>query len=231
MQAEISSKNQPTEPDELKILITDDGSPTLLNKNINETYHSRHGARQESMHVFIHVGLKQMVKDPLHVLEIGFGTGLNATLTALHGDQKTVHYTALEPYPAAIELLEQLHYFSTPAEMQLHRDIIHADFDKITSLSSHFHLKKLKVKIQEFVTEEKYDLIYFDAFAPMVQPEMWTLSIFEHMFSLMNNNGIMVTYCAKGQVRRNMMAAGFSVERIAGPPGKREMLRATKKPS
>ena len=215
----------------MKILITDDGSPTLLNTMIDETYHSRHGARQESMHVFIHAGLKQLMKDPLHILEIGFGTGLNATLTALHCDQQNVHYTALEPHPVAIELLGQLHYFSTPEEMQLHLDIIHADFEKITSLSSHFHLKKLRVKIQEYATEEKYDLIYFDAFAPLVQPEMWTLSIFEQVFSMMNIGGIMVTYCAKGQVRRNLMAAGFSVERIAGPPGKREMLRATKKTS
>ena len=210
------------------VLITHDGSPTLLNKNLNETYHSRHGAQQESMHVFIHAGLMQVHNDPLHILEIGFGTGLNATLTALHSGNRTVHYTALEPNPVNIALLHQLQYFSEPKELQFHTDIIQADFDIITILFSQFHLQKLKVKIQDFATEEKYHLIYFDAFAPMVQPELWTQEIFSRLFSMMDEKGILVTYCAKGQVRRNMIEAGFSVERIAGPPGKREMLRARK---
>lgn len=181
------------------------------------------------MHVFIQSGLKEMRANPIHILEIGFGTGLNAALTAIHGAKQHIHYTALEPIPVDIALLDQLRYFTDDSEIAVYHDVIHADFDKITNPTAHFLLKKNKIKIQDFATEEKFDLVYFDAFAPMVQPEMWTQEIFSKLFEWMNNNGIIVTYCAKGQVRRNMMAAGFSVERIAGPPGKREMLRAIKR--
>lgn len=228
MQSEISSKNQTIEPYTLKVLITADGSPTLLNNTLNESYHSRHGAKQESMHVFIQAGLMQLHNDFINVLEIGFGTGLNATLTALHKETRTIHYTALEPFPVALELLEKLKYFSASGDISIHQEIIQADFDTVTSIGSQFHLKKLKTKIQDLDTEEKYNLVYFDAFAPMIQPEMWTQEIFEQLFSMMDVKGVLVTYCAKGEVRRNMIAAGFSVERIAGPPGKREMLRAKK---
>lgn len=180
------------------------------------------------MHVFINAGLKHMGDGDIKLLEIGLGTGLNATLTAIHGDGRRVHYTALEPFPVAIEVLEQMRYFSAPNEHTLHREIIHARFENNIAISPCFQLLKVQKTLQEFATHESFDLVYFDAFAPMVQPEIWTSEIFEKLYHLMNPKAVLVTYCAKGQVRRNMVAAGFSVERIAGPPGKREMLRAIK---
>ena len=228
MQPEISSENRSAGPEELQVILTGDGTPTLRNLRLGETYHSRHGAKQESLHVFIHSGLKLVLKESVHVLEVGFGTGLNTTLTLLQSD-KTIHYTAIEPYPVSPKLLSELNYFLDTGDHHLHLKVIHAEFNETTRITPNFHLTKQRIGLQDFNVEEKFDVVYFDAFAPMVQPEMWTKDVFTRLFKCMNTNGILVTYCAKGQVRRDMIAAGFKVERIAGPPGKREMLRAIKK--
>lgn len=213
-----------------ELVTTDDGSSSIFLPNLNEHYHSSHGAIQESQHVFMKMGWEEAIRDKkeLEILEIGFGTGLNAWLV-LHdvrwNDRPVVHYTSLELYPVTYEEARQLHYASAQensAFMSLHE----ADWNVNVALHPKFGLEKLQADLVSFVPDRKYDLVFFDAFAPRVQPEMWTKEIFDKLFAAMNPGGILVTYCAKGEVRRNMIAAGFSVERMPGPPGKREMLRA-----
>lgn len=216
--------------DEVRHVISKDGSSTLFSPHFDEHYHSIHGAIQESMHVFIGAGLKQFEQNEVRILEMGFGTGLNALLTLIHGSEKKVEYTGLEAYPVPQELLDKLNY---PHELgaeavEKFQKIHDAEWEKAESISPNFLLSKHKIQLEEFANETHYDLVYFDAFAPSAQAELWTLDIFQKMYALMANGGILVTYCAKGDVRRAMIAAGFQVEKIPGPPGKREMLRAKK---
>ena len=214
-----------------EIIATADGSSTLYVKELDETYHSRHGAVQESQWVFIDRGFIPAcaTKKQLSILEIGFGTGLNAWLTFNHCEQHSVavKYTTLEPLQLPEEVWGQLHFPLPHPERfsSLHT----APWDEMADLSGKFSLHKLHALIQnaEFPSSE-FDLVYYDAFGPRVQPAMWEREIFSALFSAMNEGAILVTYCAKGQVRRDLCAVGFSVERLAGPPGKREMLRATK---
>jgi tRNA U34 5-methylaminomethyl-2-thiouridine-forming methyltransferase MnmC len=221
---------------ERKFITTADGSHTLYVPSLDEHYHSVHGAIQESMHVFIRAGLEEILKKQekdLRIIEIGFGTGLNALLTFLEvsGMEIQVHYTTLEAYPLEEKIFTQLNYESllpqasgqhVLSQMQL------TAWEIPVRLSANFSLLKRCIKLEDFVPEDTYDLIYFDAFAPEVQPELWTESIFQKLFDCLSPGGMLLTYCAKGQVRRNMMAAGFRAERLPGPPGKRQMLRATK---
>ena len=217
---------------------TEDGSPTLYNPLFGEHYHSIHGAVQESMHIFIEAGLHSWLKNnstkqSLHILEVGFGTGLNALLTALDEQSKelSLHYTSLELYPVQEEMYSQLHF-----------DIKHRDSDKClqelhstpwnTAISlqcnPHFTLEKRHCALQEFSTTHPIDLIYFDAFSPEAQEELWDEAIFKALYDKSHSGAIIVTYCAKGEVRRRLQRAGWQVERLAGPPGTREMLRGTK---
>ena len=216
---------------------TEDGSPTLYNPLFGEHYHSIHGAVQESMHIFIEAGLhswlKNSTKQSLHILEVGFGTGLNALLTALDEQSKelSLHYTSLELYPIQEEIYSQLHF-----------DIKHRDSDKClqelhstawnTAISlqcnPYFTLEKRHCALQNFSATHPIDLIYFDAFSPEVQEELWDEAIFKVLYDKSHSGAIIVTYCAKGEVRRRLQRAGWQVERLAGPPGKREMLRGTK---
>ncbi len=209
--------------------ITNDGSSTLFSPDLNECYHSVNGAITESIHVFIHAGLDAFhsLKEELNILEIGFGTGLNALLTMLEADkiQKTIHYTSIELFPVSHEITTNLNYENADG---LFSKMHECEWNQPICISNLFFLNKICADFTTYQFEEKYDVVYFDAFSPDVQPEMWTEDIFQKLFDCMNTGGIMTTYCAKGQVRRNMQHAGFKTERLPGPPGKREMLRGTK---
>jgi len=211
-----------------------DGSKTLYVPALNEHYHSTFGALTESMHVFIRSGLHNALLqfDEIHLLEIGFGTGLNALLTLIEVKDKKVFYTALEPFPIEPDTLINLNYdkLFDPQEIRLFEKIHQAAFDAKCRITSGFELLKLKTTIQKATLPGKYNLVYFDAFGPDVQPELWTASVFEKIAGWTAKGGILTTYSAKGEVRRNLQKAGFTVERIAGPPGKRHITRAVKLP-
>lgn len=216
-----------------EIMVTADGSSSIYLPDFDEHYHSSHGAVQESKHVFMKMGWEKVISGKAHVdmLEIGFGTALNAWLVyeALRNAEATtsVHYTSLEAYPVSIDDAKQLNYTSAPDQPEFLR-LHEAKWNESVAISERFTLEKLEITLQEFNALRAYDLVFFDAFAPRVQPEMWTQEIFDRMFALMKAGGILVTYCSKGDVRRNMIASGFTVEKVPGPPGKREMLRAMK---
>ena len=218
------------------VITTSDGSKTIQIEDWDEQYHSIHGAIQESQHVYVNTVLHHFLKlynpKELRILEIGFGTGLNAFLTALESGQQGVeiHYEGVEAYPVKAEELSQLNYASRIAANQQHLfDSLHElSWEKLHPITSNFSLRKRQQFFSELSDKNSFDLIYFDAFGARVQPELWTESIFKSMFSALKNKGVLVTYSAKGSVRRAMQTAGFLVERLEGPPGKREMLRATK---
>jgi tRNA U34 5-methylaminomethyl-2-thiouridine-forming methyltransferase MnmC len=210
----------------LEIQTTADGSHTIFLPEMNEHYHSINGAIQESKHVYIEAGFKQCRKPAIHVLEMGFGTGLNVLLTALEAEcQKIkVFYTGLEKFPLPQEIISRLNYSET--NQTLFQAIHQAGWGKSESIRPYFHLEKVLTDFRDFDFPDKYDVVYYDAFAPDKQPDIWPSEIFGKVFSAMNPGGILTTYCAKGNIRRMMQHAGFTVERIPGPPGKREMLRA-----
>jgi tRNA U34 5-methylaminomethyl-2-thiouridine-forming methyltransferase MnmC len=220
---------------ERKIVVTKDSSPSIFVPELDETYHSIHGALQESKHVFIEAGLAHLnYLSQINLLEIGFGTGLNALLSAqMATTQKfKINYTGLEKYPvkpqewAALNYAHPLHTAKTNALFeQLHQSL----WEEPQALNPHFTLTKKQVDFRTAtLPANHFHLIYFDAFAPSAQAYLWTLEMFERMYNCLQEDGILVTYCVKGSVRRNMKAAGFEVEKIPGPPGKREMARAQK---
>lgn len=220
---------------DLQVFENTAGQKTLLNPSLNETYHSRHGAIAESLHVFIDKGLRaegMQQKKQIHIFEMGFGTGLNAALTlqALQPDE-VVLYETVEVFPLAFELVKQLEYDATwSIEAKSQFEKIHTvAWNGWQEISPQFKLKKLNTNLEELDFEEAlFDLVYFDAFAPDKQAHLWTQGIFENLFKAMKPGGILVTYAAKGDVRRALLAAGFAVEKLEGPPYKRHMLRATK---
>lgn len=221
---------------ERQLIETSDGSHSLFVPALNEQYHSRHGALQESRHVFLKMGweIAKEDKNHLRILEIGFGTGLNALLTALvaQSDEVFVEYVAVEAYPVESEHLTALNYaklIDLEGAADIFDSLHAAKWNSKAKLSNFFELEKLLAKIEDFDCDGNFDLVYFDAFAPEKQVELWTLEIFEKMLALMSEGGRLVTYCAKGVVRRTMIAAGFEVQKVPGPPGKREMLVAIKK--
>ncbi len=215
---------------EVELKMSDDGSHTLFVPELNEHYHSVYGARTESMHVFIESGLNLVKADNIRILEIGFGTGLNVLLTALNRNDKTIEYHSLEKYPLNSELENILQYSSEQGEQEtsLFRIIHNLPWDSLTPIAPGFNLLKWEADLLTVEFTSKYDLVYFDAFAPDIQPEMWSESVFTKIFNTMNVGGILTTYSAKGVVRRTLQKVGFTAERIPGPPHKREMLRATK---
>ncbi|MDP4262791.1 MAG: tRNA (5-methylaminomethyl-2-thiouridine)(34)-methyltransferase MnmD [Bacteroidota bacterium] len=239
---------------ERKIITTSDGSHSIAIPEMKVTYRSIHGAIQESLHVFIDAGLGKCfrlvqrvgpleinfqqampteVAGPLHLLEMGFGTGLNALLTLIEADKlkHPVHYTALELFPLSKEEVQSLNYCEqlNKSHHQMVFEKLHqCEWGKDVCISPFFTLHKSNVGLPRYSTDQRFNLIYFDAFAPASQPELWTKEVFEKLYSMMYPGGILVTYCSKGDVRRAMQAAGFGVEKIPGPRGKREMLRARK---
>ena len=227
-----------------EIIITDDGSSTIHIPEWNEQYHSKHGAIQEAYHVFIKHGLhyfcntchlerSRKVKESISILEIGFGTGLNAFITLLESEKLklNINYNGVEAYPVSKEEISALNYVEALNEEN--RDSIFKKLHDVTwevehKITDHFKLKKLKQFFSEIKDSEKHNIIYFDAFGARVQPELWTETIFKIMYRALKPKGVLVTYSAKGSVRRAMQAVGFTLERLPGPPGKREMLRACK---
>ena len=215
-------------------VITADGSSTLHVPELNEHYHSVNGAVQESRHVFVDAGLKQVSKNEIKILEVGFGTGLNAILTLLENGNlnRSIDYHTIELYPLPWEMIETLNYAEY---LHLNREQYKAfkamhsvSWDKMHAISTDFNLTKLKQSLENICLQSHFDLVYFDAFGPDVQPALWTKRVFQNIYNHMLPEGILVTYSAKGIVRRNLISIGYSVERLPGPPGKREMLRAVK---
>jgi tRNA U34 5-methylaminomethyl-2-thiouridine-forming methyltransferase MnmC len=207
---------------------TADGSDTLFAPLLNEHYHSIKGARTESQHVFVDMGMKQSIAVAPRILEIGFGTGLNAFLTLLAAEElhKQIHYTGIELYPLSWTTIVKLEYNDIPWFRLLHDTVWNTEI----AITSFFTLYKIKGDFTKYAFSGTYDLIYFDAFSPEKQPDMWSRQLFEYLYCIMNPFGILTTYCAKGVIRRMLQDIGFIVERMQGPSeGKREILRARKK--
>ena len=220
-----------------EIIVTSDGSTTIQLPDWNEQYHSKHGAIQEADHVFLKHGLNYFLEkkalSELAILEIGFGTGLNAFMTflATKNSGVKVSYEGVEAYPVALEEVKQMNYVAELEAMDF-KHVFHSmhaiEWGKSNPISDHFSLHKRKQFFKDIEDVNQFDIIYFDAFGARNQPELWTEVIFQKMINALKSQGVLVTYSAKGSVRRAMQAVGFSVERLPGPPGKREMLRATK---
>ena len=215
-----------------KIILTEDGSHSLRHKELDETYHSIHGAIQESGHIFIDAGLKKHAKDTLHILEIGFGTGLNAFMTMLESEstRQKIQYTAIELYPLSTESACLLNYpdILAPDKKDAFYQLHTAPWHNRIQLTPQFELFKIQEDFSVMTLTGHFDLVYFDAFSPEKQPEMWTEERFSMIYNCCNPGAILTTYCAKGIVRRALQSAGFTVERIPGPRGKREILRGRK---
>ncbi|UFH34260.1 tRNA (5-methylaminomethyl-2-thiouridine)(34)-methyltransferase MnmD [Flavobacterium acetivorans] len=216
-----------------EIIQTHDGSTTIHIKEWDECYHSKHGAIQEAQHVFIKNGLSLFQNKEVSILEIGFGTGLNAFITFLEARKmnQSIHYIGVEAYPISTEELVSMNYveeLDANGEKEIFEKMHQSNWDEKVELSDHFSLEKRKQFFQEIEDTGQYDLIYFDAFGYRVQPELWSTAIFSKMFASLKDKGILVTYAARGVIKRSMIEAGFTVEKMAGPPGKREMFRATK---
>lgn len=214
---------------ERHVQITADGSATIAIPAMQVTYHSKHGAVQESNHVFIQAGLEWMIQQGLkhiRIFEMGFGTGLNALLTAEYIQTLPIKisYYSAEAYPLNTAESANLNYTNQALLQQLHNSA----WNQPTAITSNFTLHKLHTTLDKCSINEPIDLIYYDAFAPSAQPDLWTEAIFTKLFHWTAPGGILVTYCSKGDVRRAMQAAGWIIEKIPGPPGKREMVRAHK---
>jgi tRNA U34 5-methylaminomethyl-2-thiouridine-forming methyltransferase MnmC len=220
----------------LEIRQTKDGSNTLYVPELNEHYHSVHGALQESQHVFIKHGLEHVLhlRKDIKILEVGFGTGLNAILTypfAL-AQKAFIQYDTLEKFPLGIDVVEQLHFdkvILNPEMQEVFMELHKAPWNEPVDVIPYFTLQKIHETLEEFVAPQAYyDLIYFDAFAPEKQPELWSDEMFAKLYKATRPGGVLVTYCAKGSFKRSLRAAGFEVEALPGPPGKREMTRGLK---
>jgi tRNA U34 5-methylaminomethyl-2-thiouridine-forming methyltransferase MnmC len=222
-----------------EVMITGDGSKTIHIPALNEQYHSKHGALQEALHVFIQTGLEYFLEislsrkrnfqqQPLQILEYGFGTGLNAMLTAQHHAKTPIVYTAVEAFPVSIDEVTAMDYGNLLQDQKMYDFMHQSSWELIQDVTSQFSLIKQQKDFHDILNKNQFDLIYFDAFGPRTQPELWSLPIFKAAYTSLKSGGVLTTYCAAGQVRRDMQSAGFTVERLPGPPGKREMLRAVK---
>ncbi len=217
------------------IIETEDGSHSIFSEIFGVSYHSKYGAIQETEHVFINAGLrpKALQQSEIYILDIGFGTGLNAFMTLLESQKQdlTIHYTGVEAFPISLETAAELNYanlLQQPESQSLLLKMHTAIWDETTELTPSFYLTKVKKEFQALTVTNQFDLIYFDAFAPSSQPELWEIPLLKIMYNALKINGILVTYCAKGQVKRNLKAVGFKVEGLPGPIGKREMTKCIK---
>ena len=223
---------------DLKIILTEDGSSSLINLELNETYHSIHGAIQESEHVFIKHGLaffaRQNTSKEISIFEVGFGTGLNALLALKYAQENCIkiRYATIEAFPVDPLLIRELNYPEILAfeNSEKYFQKIHSvEWNKEEEITSYFSITKINEAIQSAqLQSESFDVIFFDAFAPDKQPEIWKLIILQKTAMAMKPKGIFVTYSAKGQLKRDLISLGLSVEKLPGPPGKREMTRAIK---
>jgi len=214
----------------VRIITTEDGSHSLFDEDLNEAYHSIYGAIGESMHVFIKEGLEENDKKDIHILEVGLGTGLNVFLTAgwAQKNNRNIHFTSLEPFPVKKEIYEKLNYSDSEKEKELFLQIHETCWGTEVSLFPSFKFFKVMDRLEDFKSSYSFDIIYFDAFAPGRQPEVWSLENLKKCFGLLNPNGLLATYCAQGQFKRNLKKAGFEVEVPRGAMGKREMVRGRK---
>jgi tRNA U34 5-methylaminomethyl-2-thiouridine-forming methyltransferase MnmC len=220
----------------LRIFETQDGSHSILSEKYGVSYHSKYGAIQETQHVFIDAALrpKALSQKGISILGIGFGTGLNAFMTYLEAEkyQWKINYVGIEAFPISIEEAHQLNYPETLNQPNKAADFLkmhESNWSKLVDFSDYFKLEKRKMLFQEIDFQNQFDVIYFDAFAPTAQPELWEPTIMQKMYNALKKDGILVTYCAKGVVKRTLKGVGFVVESLKGPPGKREMTRAIKK--
>lgn len=218
------------------IIVTADGSQTLYLQGLNEHYHSINGALAETVHVFLQNGFLSLKERPgINLLEIGFGTGLNALATAIEAVKQKikVNYYTYEKYPVSDQIISQLDYglLFNGENARLFQAIHQAEWNRLIEIDSLFSIQKSETDFTDCNLPPNllFDVVYFDAFAPDIQPELWTLEIFQKIFKNMAEDAVLTTYSAKGEVRRRLQAAGFFVERLPGPAGKREMLRAIRK--
>ena len=219
-----------------EVIITKDGSHSIAIPELNVTYHSHHGAIQESMHVFIQAGLEYLVQQaatsPVRIFEMGLGTGLNSLLAMQYAElhQLPIQYEAVELHPLVDELVQQLNYCTeideslAPAFATLHQ----SPWQQPIALTPYFNFTKHRLSLHDFTFNTPFHLVFYDAFAPAAQPDLWTTEVFTKIYNGLLPGGVFVTYCSKGDVRRALQAAGFIIEKIPGPPGKREMIRAIK---
>ena len=220
---------------ELEIVHTKDGSNTIYSKQFDATFHSRHGALAESEHIFINHGLNYIHENgtnSISVLEVGYGTGLNAMLSLKYALENNVHvsYTGIEKHEFPKEMIKDLgylNYFESRHQSSI-LELINTPYDQKLSVMPNFTINKCLLDFNDMVWDKTFDVIYFDAFSPRHVPHMWTKPVFETLFNVMNPGGVLVTFCAQGQFKRDLKAAGFTVERLPGAPGKREMTRGVK---
>ncbi|UTW61092.1 tRNA (5-methylaminomethyl-2-thiouridine)(34)-methyltransferase MnmD [bacterium SCSIO 12741] len=218
----------------LEIIESGDGSHSLYHTELDETYHSRHGSIQEALHVFLKSGLDELASlKEVRIFEMGFGTGLNALLTAREAPKRDqqITYFGLERYPVEESIWQKLNYTEQLEEPELSsvfENLHQSSWEQPERINSHFILQKMEGDIRSISLPEPGHLIYFDAFGPRVQPELWDATVFERLLDWLLPGGILVTYSCKGDVKRALKQVGFEVEKIPGPPGKREMLRARK---
>lgn len=217
-----------------ELKITADGSSTLYIPELDENYHSDHGALQEALHVFIENGLNTLNSDEISVFEMGFGTGLNALLASIAAKNKgkQISYTGIEAFPVSLEQISQINYIELVGEehasdfKQMHQ----ANWNEKIEFNSNFNFTKIQAKIEDYdIAENQYDILFYDAFGPRAQAIMWEIPILEKMYKSLKPGGIFVTYCAQGQFKRNLKSLGFEVIPLPGPPGKREMTKGIKK--
>jgi len=216
----------------ISIVKTLDGSQTIKLADLDEHYHSTNGAIQESLHVFINNGFRCIDKNEISVFEVGFGTGLNAMLTFVEAEKcgKKVDYTGVELYPIGEDIFTQLNYAEIlNIDKQKYYLPLHTcEWDKDIELSQNFTLTKINIDLNKYNTNKHFDIIYFDAFAPDKQSELWTKTVFDKMFSMLSFGGVLVTYSSKGEVKRNMRDSGFTVKRLQGAAGKHHMIKGYK---
>ena len=215
-----------------EIITTSDGSTTIHLPDWNENYHSKHGAIQEAYHVFLKNGFLLFEAKPISILEIGFGTGLNSFITYIEAQKRnqSIHYTGIEAYPVSYDEALQMNFVEQIDQNQkavfdkMHQSV----WNEMVTISEDFILHKREQFFQDINDKNSFDLIYFDAFGFRVQPELWSEFIFQKMYDALKPSGILVTYACRTSIKNAMLQAGFTVEKLNGPPGKREMLRARK---
>ncbi len=218
-----------------KLILSEDGSHTLYSENFGTSYHSTHGAITESLHVFIEAGLKPLINKlkSIRILEMGFGTGLNPLLSYIEAEkhEQKMEYLGYEAYPISFDESQKLNYIELLKDNSLKEifDKMHqSDSRSQILLGTHFYFEKIYDQIENIDQSLKFDLIYYDAFGPGTQEELWNQKSTDRMAQLLSVNGVLITYCAQGQFKRNLKSSGFEVEGLAGPPGKREITRAIK---